>query len=75
MKSFEMTDAQLEEIYDACKPTPVMYLSDGQPMFNSSQENANYAWKKLGEKLGFKHMTVKPNGKGDRFFDAETIET
>ena len=71
MKNFEMTEEQLKEILNACKPTPVMYLNGGMPMFNSPQENANHAWKLLGDKLGFKYMTVKPNGKGDRFFSAE----
>ena len=69
--NFEMTQEQLDEIMNACKPTPVMYLSGGKPMFNSQQENANYAWEKLGKELGFKHMTVRPNGKGDRFFSAD----
>jgi len=50
-----------------------MYLSGGKPMFNSRQENANYAWEKLGKELGFKYMTVRPNGKGDRFFTAEPV--
>jgi predicted TIM-barrel fold metal-dependent hydrolase len=71
MKNYEMTQEQLDEIMNACKPTPVMYLSGGVPMFNTPQENANHAWQKLGEELGFKHMTVRPNGKGDRFFSAE----
>ncbi len=73
MKDFEMTEEQLREIMNACKPTPVMFLSGGKPMFNSLQENANYAWEKLGKELGFDHMTVKPSGKGNRFFSAEPI--
>jgi len=73
MDNFEMTQEQLNEIMDACKPTPVMYLSGGKPMFNSRQENANYAWEKLGDELGFKYMTVRPNGRGDRFFSAEPL--
>ena len=36
----------------------------------SRQENANNAWKRLGNKIGFDHMAVRPNGKGDRFFTA-----
>ena len=48
-KEFEMTQAELDEILDACKPTPVMYLSGGQSMFRSPQENANGAWRKLGK--------------------------
>lgn len=72
-KNFEMTQDQLIEIVNACKSTPIMYLPGGKPMFSSPQENANCAWKKLGEELGFDHMTVKPNGKGDRFFSAEQV--
>lgn len=71
MKDFEMTESQLEEILDASNPTPVMYLSGGKPMFDSPQENANHAWEKLGQLLGFEYMTVRPNGKGDRCFSAE----
>ena len=74
MKTFEMTDAELKEIMDASKPTPVMYLSGGQPMFNSPQANANHAWKLLGEKHGFDHMTVRPTGKGDKFFSAMPVK-
>ena len=70
-KEYEMTDEELKEIMDACKPVPVMYMSGGQPMFSSRQENANHAWEKLSKKLGFKNMTVKPNGKGNKFFTAE----
>ena len=73
MKDFVMTEEQLNEIKEASKPTPVMYLSGGKPMFNSPQENANYAWEKLGKEMGFKYMTVKPNGKGDRSFSAEPM--
>ena len=74
MKNFEMTQKQLDELLNACKPTPVMYLSGGEPMFKTPQENANYAWKKLGKELGFKYMTVRPiAGKGSKFFSAESI--
>lgn len=73
MKDFEMTQEQLDELMDACKPTPVMYLSGGTTMVRSPQENANHAWKKLGKELGFISSTVRPNGKGDRFFAAEAI--
>jgi len=72
-KDFEMTQGQLDELMNACKPTPVMYLSGGTPMFNSPQENANYAWEKLGKELGFDSMTALANGKGDRFFSAEEV--
>ena len=72
---FEMSEADLQDILKACKPTPAMYLSGGMPMTASPQENANSAWFKLGEKMGFKHMTVEPNfNKGQRFFTAEEKE-
>ena len=70
-KEFTMTQEQLDELLNACKPTPVMYLSGGKPMFKSPQENANYAWEKLGKELGFKYMTVRPNGSDNKCFTAE----
>ncbi len=73
-QDFEMTPEDLTSLLDASKPTPVMYSTGGQPMFNSPQENANLAWKRLGEKMGFKHMTVQPvSGKAETFFTAESV--
>ena len=73
-KEFQMSEEQLSTILDSCKPTPVMYLSGGQPMFDSPQENANRAWAELGRKLGFNSMTVEPVAeKGNRCFTAETV--
>lgn len=69
-KEFEMTEAQLNDLLDAGKPTPVMYLSGGIPMGGTPQENANRAWENLGKELGFRHMTVQPNGKGNRLFNS-----
>lgn len=70
-----MTQEDLDAILDACKPTPVMFLSGGTPMGSSPQENANAAWRRLGEKMGFDYMTVRPSNKGDRFFIAVPNET
>lgn len=68
--NYEMTQADLDAILDACKPTPVMFLIGGSP-----QENANAAWAVLGKKMGFDHMTVKPIlGKGNLFFSAVPSE-
>jgi len=72
MKNFEMTQEQLNTIMDACKPVPMIALQCGTP--RSPQENANDAWERLGLGMGFDHMTVKPNGKGDRFFMAEEVD-
>ncbi len=68
-KEFEMSQEQLDEILSACKPVPMIMLQCGTP--KSPQENANNAWERLGNKLGFKHMTVLPSNKGDRYFTAE----
>lgn len=71
--NYEMTEADLATILDACKPTPVMMIGGYTPA--SPQENANRAWAALGIKMGFDHMTVQPTGKGDRFFTAVPSET
>ena len=69
MEDFEMTKEQLDILMDACKPVPLIALNCGTP--SSPQANANSAWERLGDELGFDHMTVRPNGKGDRFFSAK----
>ncbi len=71
MKDYEMTQTQLDKLLDACKPVMMIALQCGTPA--SPQENANNAWKALGDEMGFDHLTVEPNGKGDRFFTAEPI--
>ena len=74
--NYEMTEEDLKTLLDACKPTPVMYLSGGVPMGGTPQENANAAWTLLGTKMGFESKTVKPiQGKGPRFFTAVPSET
>ena len=65
---YEMSQKDLDELLDACKPVPYMIIGGVAP--RSPQENANAAWKKLGEKMGFDHMTVRPSNKGKRFFTA-----
>ena len=65
---FEMTQEDLDTLLAAMKPVPYMVVGGHAPI--SLQENANNAWKQLGDKMGFEHMTVRPNGKGDRFFTA-----
>ncbi len=63
---YEMSDADLQEILDACKPVPMIMLQCGTP--SSPQENANLAWKRLGEKMGFDYLTVEPTGEGNKVF-------
>lgn len=70
MKEFEMSETDLSELMERCKAVPLIALNCGMP--KSPQENANNAWNDLGEKLGFKPMTVEPiPSKGERFFLAE----
>ena len=71
-QDYRMTDEDHAALLEACKPVPAMYLSGGQLMGNSLQENANEAWRKLGEKMGFDHMTVRPvRGMPTTHFTAE----
>jgi len=69
--NFEMSDDDLQDLLSQMKPVPMIMLQCGSPL--SIQERANMAWAKLGLKMGFDHMTVRPIGKGDRFFSAETV--
>ena len=66
---YEMTEEDLKEILEACRPVPAIALQCGMPP--SSQEMANMAWEKLGNKMGFDFMTVEPTSKGNRIFLAE----
>ena len=71
--NYEMTEDDLRELLTACKPVPCMMIGSMIP--SSPQENANRAWAKLGEKMGFDSMTVQPSNQGDRFFSAVPSET
>jgi hypothetical protein len=72
-KDFEMTQEQLDKLMDACKPVPMIALHIGGGP-SSPQENANRAWETLGKEMGFIASTVRPNGKGDRYFTAEIAQ-
>lgn len=67
-KEFQLTHEQLQRILDASKPVPAMYLSGGVPMFGTPQENANRAWQKLADELGFVWDTVRPVPGKDKYF-------
>ena len=72
---YEMSEKDLKEILDSCKPVPCISFNGMNNAFSSPQENANRAWKKLGDKMGFDSMTVRPDNKGQRFFTAIPSET
>ena len=65
-KEYVMTQEQVDKIMHACRPVNMIALQCGNPP--GRQENANDAWQSLGKEMGFKYMTVRPNGKGKRFF-------
>ena len=69
MTEFEMTQADLAELLDAMKPVPLIATHCGP--IASVQERANAAWAKLGAKMGFDPMTVRPSRhEQQRFFYA-----
>ena len=68
-RDYEMTEADLAKLLDAMKPVPYMIVGGMAP--RSQQENANAAWAELGLRMGFEPMSVRPNGRGNRFFSAE----
>ena len=69
-REFEMTEAQLQKILDACRPVPYI-VAGGMPP-QSPQARANAAWDALGEEMGFVGASVLPvHGKGERFFTAD----
>lgn len=72
-KDYEMTDADLAELISAMKPVPAIALHCGP--VPSRQEMANAAWKRLGDKMGFAHMTVQASTRGNKFFSAEPLNS
>ena len=71
---YEMSEEDLKAIREACRPVPVMMIGGVSP--SSPQRNANRVWRKLGEKMNFDYMTVRPiEGKPPRFFSAIPLET
>lgn len=68
---FEMSEAQLAKIMDACRPVPYMVFGSMEP--RSPQERANIAWTNLGAEMGFDSATVEPCGEGDRVFMAVPV--
>lgn len=68
-KRFELSDEQLERLYNASKPVPYMVIGGVPPA--SPRENAEREWARIGEEMGFDWNTVEPTGEGDKFFKAD----
>ena len=65
---YRMSDEDHDALMEACKPVAMIALQCGTP--RSPQQNANDAWQRLGTKMGFDHMTVKPDGSDSHDFTA-----
>lgn len=61
-----MTQEQFDAILAASQPVPYMVFGGIEP--TSPQEKANAAWKRLGDEMGFDHMTVQPAGSKFEFY-------
>lgn len=68
-QEYQLTPEQKATLLEAMKPVPYIIVGGTRP--RSQQENANDAWKRLGDELGFDWKTVQPvTGKGDDWFSA-----
>lgn len=70
-KRFELSNEDLQRLYDAAKPIPCVAIQCGMPP--SQQERANEVWCSIGKSMGFDYMTVQPTGEGDKYFTAEEL--
>lgn len=70
-KNYTMTTKQYESLLKACRSVPMIMLKCGTP--SSPQENANAAWQRLGNEMGFVWDTVRPDGADPKNFSAEEI--
>jgi hypothetical protein len=65
-KEFEITHENMNELLLNIKSPPPTNKED------TPQNRFNFAWEKLGSKLGFIHTTMQVSSKGDNFFTAES---
>jgi hypothetical protein len=70
-QEFKMSETELSDIKKiASNREPVMKIG-GSWIGLSRQEKANNYWSAMGDKYGFKYMTVEPSSKGELYFLAE----
>lgn len=70
-QEFEMTQEEMNDIISINKnQSPVMKFGNYWSGMDL-QEKINHYWETLGNKYGFKHLTVEPSAKGNLFFLAE----
>jgi hypothetical protein len=63
MKRYRMTDAELKNLLEACKPVPYLVIGGIEP--RSPAENAFSAWRDIAVRLGYKVETIESAGTGD----------
>lgn len=70
-KQYEMTDAQFERLYHACRPRPYVTDSQGNMLFGDPVKDAERVWQELGNEMGFKWDTAQPvPGANQKVFSA-----
>lgn len=70
-QEFKMSEQELNDIKEiASNREPVMKIGNCWTGM-SRQEKANNYWSAMGDKYGFKFMTVEPSSKGELYFLAE----
>ena len=63
LQRYEMTDDEFADIVAASQPTAA--VSFGGVEMPTARQNANMAWRALGDKLGFDWATVTPPAPDD----------
>jgi len=70
-QEFEMTQQEMDDIIAINKSQMPVLVIGNVTTGMDLQERINAYWEGLGDKYGFKHMTVEPSAKGKLFFLAE----
>lgn len=71
-QEFEMLQEEMDDIIQINKSQmPVMKIGNVTTGMDLA-ERVNRYWEGLGDKYGFKHMTVEPSSRGNLFFLAES---
>mgnify|MGYP003539409951 CR=1 FL=1 len=56
-RTYTLTAEQYDALLVACRPVPYMVMGGTVP--SSPQDNANRAWRQLGQDMGFDWTTVR----------------
>ena len=70
-QEFEMLQEEMDDIIAINKSQMPVMLIGNVTTGMDLQERINAYWQGLGDKYGFKYMTVEPSAKGKLFFLAE----